>query len=74
MEKNLRITKRYGRRISHDYQSWEFLTEISEDVKVSSKEDLIRENDRLFSQVRCLTLKDIESVKQEIGPQKLENK
>lgn len=67
----MKITKRYARKISHDYQSWEFLTEITKDVDANSKEELVVESDKLFSQVKNLTLKDIQSVK-EAGPQKAE--
>jgi len=65
----MKITKRYARKISHDYQTWEFLTEITKEVKADTKEELIKESDKLFSQVKNLTMKDIQSV-EEVGPQK----
>jgi len=66
----MKITKRYARKVSHDYQSWEFLTEITKDVEVNSKEELITESDKLFKTVKALTTKDIQSVEEAIGPQK----
>jgi len=70
----MRITKRFGRRISHDYQSWEFLTEISQEVDIKTKEELITESDKLFNAVKNLTLKDMEQLKDQIQPLKIGGK
>ena len=71
----LKITKRYARKISKDWQTWEFMTEITqEDVEVNSKEELLAESDKLFSKVKGLTDVDIVSVQSEIQPKQLEKK
>jgi hypothetical protein len=52
----VRITKRYTRKISYDYKSWEFSTELTADVNVESDEDLVKASSDLFKKVvRCVT-------------------
>jgi len=54
--KIVRITKRYTRKISYDYKSWEFSTELTADVNVDTDEDLERESNELFKKaVKCVT-------------------
>ena len=60
--KIVRITKRYTRKISYDYKSWEFSTELTADVNVESDEDLEKASSDLFKKaVRCVT-KDMRKV------------
>ena len=54
------ITKRFSRKIVKDYQSMEFMTELSKSVDVSDGEQLIEENRKLFEQAKLLTEADIE--------------
>lgn len=67
------ITKRYGRKVSKDYQVWEFQTELQKTVEVSNAEELVNECDKLFNQAKGLTDCDIDSISNEIQPQKLED-
>ena len=64
----MKIKKRYSRKITLDYNSWEFLTELEEDVEVKSKEDLVVESDKIYKAARALTLRDIEANKEDIKP------
>jgi len=60
--KIVRITKRYTRKISYDYKSWEFSTELTADVNVESDEDLEKASSDLFKKaVQCVT-KDMRKV------------
>lgn len=54
------ITKRYARKITQNYQSWDFSSELSVEVEVKSSQELIEANDKLFAQVKWLCEKDIE--------------
>jgi hypothetical protein len=55
--KIVRITKRYTRKISYDYKSWEFSTELTADVDVESDGDLERVSSDLFKKaVRCVMM------------------
>jgi len=67
-----KITKRYGRKVSRDYQTWEFLTEMSKTVNVESAEELVNENVKLFNQVKGLTETDIDNCSIEMQPQREE--
>jgi phage tail protein X len=69
----MKITKRYSQKITIDYNSWEFLTELEREVDVKSAEELIAESDKLFKNARALTLRDIEATKDNIKPLKLPN-
>lgn len=61
------ITKRFSRKVSKDFQSWEFVTELSRSVEVNSAEDLQKESDKLFNQARGLTELDIDSCSSEFS-------
>jgi len=56
------ITKRYSRKITQNYQSWEFSSEMTTEVEVSSGKDLMEANDKLFQQVKYLCEEDIAKV------------
>jgi hypothetical protein len=64
----MKITKRYARKITIDYNSWEFLTELEKEVEIKSAEELVAESDKLYKNARALTLKDIEANKDDIKP------
>jgi hypothetical protein len=55
-----RITKRYSRKISYNYNSEEFSTEETRDIEYSSKEEYMAEQEKLAKQVKVLTNNDIE--------------
>ena len=61
------VTKRFSRKVSKDFQSWEFVTELSRSVEVNSAEDLQKESDKLFNQARSLTELDINSCSSEFS-------
>ena len=53
--KIVRITKRYTRKISYDYKSWEFSTELTADIEVNSDEELEKVSTDLFRKtVKCV--------------------
>lgn len=54
------ITKRYARKITQNFQSWDFSSELSVEIEVKSSLELIDANDKLFAQVKWLCEKDIE--------------
>lgn len=56
------ITKRYGRKITQNYQSFDFSSELSTTVEVSSAQELIDANEKLAAQVKWLCERDIEQV------------
>ena len=62
------ITKRYGRKLTRDYSSWDFMTEASKTVNVNSAEELEAESTKLFEQVKVLTDIDIQNNMNEIQP------
>lgn len=55
------ITKRYSRKITQNFQSWDFSSELSTEVEVKSSQELIDANNKLFAQVKWLCEKDIEN-------------
>ena len=64
----MKITKRFSRKLSVDYQSWEFMTEIEQEIPdPKTKEELIEASDKLFSKVKGLTKYDIAKVEAEMG-------
>jgi len=63
------ISKRYNRKISRDYQAWDFMTSASKTVQVNSAEELEAESVKLFEQVKVLTDIDIQNHIAEIEPQ-----
>jgi len=66
--KIVRITKRYTRKISYDYKSWEFSTELTADVDVESDEDLEKASSDLFKKaVRCV-MEDMKKVAEKYLP------
>jgi hypothetical protein len=64
-----KITKRYSRKVSRDFQSWEFSTELGKTVEVGSAQELQDENMKLFNQAKGLTDLDIDTCMSEIRPQ-----
>jgi len=69
-----KISKTFERKISFDYQTWLFRTELEKTVEINSKEELVEESDKLFAAARALTNRDIERCKEEIKPQEVEQK
>jgi len=65
------ITKRFGRKLTRDYHSWEFMTEMAKVIEVNSAEELLQENDKLFQQVKGLTEQDVDKVRAELKAQEL---
>jgi hypothetical protein len=63
-----KITKRYSRKITHDWCSWEFSTELTAAVELTEKDAIIDAGNKLFSMAKALTVKDMESMKNEIKP------
>jgi hypothetical protein len=61
-EQKFVITKRYAHKITQNFQSWDFSSELSVEVTVKSSTELIEANDKLFAQVKWLCEKDIETV------------
>lgn len=61
------IMKRFSRKVSKDYQVWEFVTELSRTVEVNSAEDLEKESAKLFNQVRGLTELDMDTCSSEFA-------
>ena len=63
--KTFKITKRFSRKISRDYNSCEFVTELSTEVEVETAEQLQEASNKLFEQARILTENDIERTMKE---------
>ncbi len=60
--KEYKITKVFGRKISANYGNGvDVSTVLSTTVRVSNAEELKQESDKVFAQVRELTLTDIEN-------------
>jgi hypothetical protein len=72
MKQQYTITKRYGRKVSRDYQVWEFQTQLTKTIEVETGEEFMNECDKLFTQAKGLTDADIDSVSNEIQPNKVE--
>jgi len=53
------ITKSYTQSITIDFQTWKYATTLSKSVKIESKEDLLRESEKLWKQAKALTEQDI---------------
>lgn len=62
----IKITKQYSRKLSLDYDSWGFMTEVTRVVKVNSKEEFIKKSDEVFRMAKYLTDRDIENTKSEM--------
>jgi hypothetical protein len=58
-----RITKRYGRKVTRHYQTWDFSTELSAIVEPGEDPNTIANN--LFDQAKALTEGDISFVQSE---------
>jgi hypothetical protein len=56
------ITKRYGRKITQNFQSFDFGSELSTTIEVSYAQELIDANVKLAAQVKWLCEQDIEQV------------
>lgn len=63
------ISKSYGRKVSIDYQTWDFHGSLSAEVQIENDRDLIEASDKLFSKVYNLVERDIERIKNKIKPQ-----
>lgn len=61
--KIVRITKRFARKVSRDYKSVEFMTELTADVEVETPEQLKEASDSLFRQVVERTVEDMKAFK-----------
>jgi hypothetical protein len=55
------ITKRYGRKVSQNFQSFDFISELTTEVTVVSAQELIDASNKLFLQCKFLTEQDIEN-------------
>ena len=56
-----KISKTCSRKISKDWQSWDFSTTLSKSVDVNSAEELLSEGQKLFEQAKALTELDIKN-------------
>jgi len=75
MGKIVRIVKHYGRKISHDWQSWDFSTTLEktfDEKELDSKDKMLAESEKLFSQTKALTDLDIKKYEEEVQPKKSE--
>ena len=54
------LTKRYSRKLSYNYNSEEFSTELRREVAFNSKDEFMAESAKLSAQVKALTALDIE--------------
>lgn len=68
-KKEYKITKRYSRKVTKDFQSYEAMTEMTTTVEVSSAQELKAESDKLFKQVKVLTENDMAPTLVQIGLQ-----
>jgi hypothetical protein len=66
--KIVRITKRYTRKISYDYKSWEFSTELTADVDIDNDKDLDKVSSELFKKAFRCVANDIEEVAKRFLP------
>lgn len=60
--KTVTITKKYERKLTRDYQSFGFLTELSTTIEISSKDELEAASSQLFLRAKSLTEADIATV------------
>ena len=67
MSKEYKITKRFTKKVSFNYNSLECSTELTNTVNVSSGEELLAESEKLFEQAKTLTNNDIEKALKENG-------
>lgn len=58
----VRISKSFSRKLSRDWQSCEFHTALSQDVEVSSDQELRDANAALFQMAYEMTVEDISKV------------
>ncbi len=58
--------KRFSRKLTRDYQSYEFSTQLDHTIQVGSGDELQIESDKLFQQAKALTEEDIEKTMGEI--------
>lgn len=73
--KIVNITKRYSRKISKDWQSWEFSCEYSADVAINNEDELKEHSTKLFKLAYNSVMDDIDLVKSQIKPKSInENK
>jgi len=54
------ITKRYTRKLSYNYNSEEFCTEVTKEIEYKDKTEYLAEHEKLAAQVKALTSIDIE--------------
>lgn len=55
-----RISKSYTRTVTRDFNSFKFQTSLEKTVEVGSAEDLAKESEKLFTQAKMLTERDME--------------
>jgi hypothetical protein len=67
--KIVRITKRYTRKISFDYKSWEFSTELTADVDINNDTDLETASKELFKKTVKCVLDDMKLVSKTLPEQ-----
>ena len=71
MGKIVKITKCYGRKISHDWQSWEFSTtleKVFDETELDTKEKFLAESEKLFGATKATTELDIQKYEAELKP------
>jgi hypothetical protein len=68
-KKEYKITKRYSRKVTKDFQSYEAMTEMTTTVEVSSAQELKAESDKLFKQVKVLSENDLAPTLAQLGLQ-----
>lgn len=68
-KKEYKITKRYSRKVTKDFQSYEAMTEMTTTVEVSSAQELKAESDKLFKQVKVLSENDLAPTLTQLGLQ-----
>lgn len=61
--KIVRITKRFGRKFSFDYKSWEFMTELTADVEVNNDHELEEASKELFKKAAKCVIADMKKVR-----------
>jgi hypothetical protein len=54
------ITKSYTQSVTIKFQTWKYATTLSKTVSIKSKEDLVRESDKLWKQAKMLTELDFQ--------------
>lgn len=58
-KRKIKITKAYERKVSKDFQTWLFRTELTDIIEVSDGKELEEKSDILFRTAQILTNRDI---------------